>query len=154
VRFVGRLGRNARQRAAGRHDLDTMRSTLEIVLAQARRYGRPVSLVRFRTERRDVERAYDAIVGSARAGEIAWTDSSGVCLAALEGNPETAAGTASRLTTRLHELGISVVHQYAVFPEHGLTLDGVIAALDESIATRRGFVVSDDPEPFDLAREA
>lgn len=131
-----------------------MRATLEVVLAHARRYGRPVSLVRFRTERRDVERAYDTISATARAGEIVWTDSSAVCLAALEGTPESAAGTAARLTARLHERGISVVHQYAVFPEHGLTLDGVIAALDESIATRRGFVVSDDTDSFDLAQEA
>jgi hypothetical protein len=151
---VGRFGRHTGRRGANPHDLDAMRAALDVVLAHARRYGRPVSLVRFRTERRDVGRAYDAIAGAARSGEIVWTDSSAVCVAALEGTPESAAGTAARLTTLLHDRGISVVHQYAVFPEHGLTLDGVIAALDESIATRRRFVVSDEPESYDLAREA
>ena len=148
------VGRSARRRVSERPDFDAVRGVLDIAFAHARRYGRSVSVVRFRTERRDVERTFTTLSNEARAGEIVWTERASVCVAALEGTTDSAAGTALRLTARLHDVGISVVHQYAVFPEHGLTVDGVIAALDESIATRRGFVMTEGPEPFDLAQEA
>jgi hypothetical protein len=97
---------------------------LELEIARARRYGRPLTVLRIQPDPADPV-AVEDVIGACREVDVAWADD-GIWLAAADTDVTARAGLVSRLARTFPALGTGDRIHALTFPDDAMTMHALL----------------------------